>query len=459
MRLRRNFLKILYMCGCVSLLSGCGRPDTVSESTNLLQETDEIVFGASEMYETYSISDSGILYGKNNTIRYYDCEVDEEYILCSRVNCSHSNEECSAWYKSYGMAGIAYYKEKIWYLKENEKKNTWELISMDVTGEEQQIKASLDIGDAVGNSWILNTIHDVYYTDDKAVVCAEYVYVSDEMKDELNMNRMQYQIIELKDGTVTTVNEIVHNTEEYSLEGISKDVLIFKVRENQMKMLTEKEFYQAYADGEFTKDAFSTEYEEDLYFEYTSKWYPANCIPIEKYVSYDLKKREKTVLEELSVMMTFDDDGYQIGELPKYIFLGEYNDEFLVSEPDWNSTFSRVFLWNVKNGSKEEVLSIKDGGTLSRETGCVSQNVYDDGKFLYCEYGNDDKAIVYQYDIQTETSRELFEDKRNITFRIINDTEEEFIGKRYTDYGYSLYRINKEDYYAGKMDRKEKLKL
>lgn len=257
MRSRRNFFKILYICGCVSLLSGCDRPDTVSESTNHLQETDEIVFGASEMYETYSISDSGILYGKNNTIRYYDCEVDEEYILCSRVNCSHSNEECSAWYKSYGIAGIAFYKEKIWYIKENETKNTWELISMNVTGEEQQVKASLDIGNAIGDSWILNTIYDVYYTDDKAIVCMEYVYVNNEMEDELDMDRMQFKIISLEDGSVTTVNEIVNNTEEYSLEGISKDVLMFMVRENQIKMLTEKEFQQAYLAGEFPKGTFS----------------------------------------------------------------------------------------------------------------------------------------------------------------------------------------------------------
>lgn len=458
MRSRRNFLKILYICGCVSLLSGCDRPDTVSESTNHLQETDEIVFGASEMYETYSISDSGILYGKNNTIRYYDCEVDEEYILCSRVNCSHSNEECSAWYKSYGIAGIAFYKEKIWYIKENETKNTWELISMNVTGEEQQVKASLDIGNAIGDSWILNTIYDVYYTDDKAIVCMEYVYVNNEMEDELDMDRMQFKIISLEDGSVTTVNEIVNNTEEYSLEGVSKDVLMFMVRENQIKMLTEKEFQQAYLAGEFPKGTFSAKNEQDLYFEYTSKWYPANCSPTEKYIYYNLKTQEKTVLEESPAMLTFDDDGYQIGELPKYIFLGVYDDNFLVSEPDWNG-ISRIFLWNVKNGNKEEVLLIEDGGTLSRETGNANQNVYDDGKFLYCKYENEDKAVIYQYDIETATSKELFEDKRNITFRIINDTKKEFIGKKYTDFGYSLYRINKEDYYAGKMEKMKKLKL
>lgn len=463
MRTRKILKRMIYMCGCsILLLNGCGKTTSISESTNSIQETGEVVFGASEMYETYSVSDLGILYGRDNRIQYYDCKANEEYILCSKLNCSHSDEECSAWYPSYGMAGIAHYKDKIWYIKEIATKNTWELTSMDVSGEGQQVRASLEIGDVVDDSWIIQSIHDVYYVDDKAIVSVEYGYVSGEM-DEIdsidNTKKIQYEVIDLTNGKISIVNEIGCDTKEYNLLGLSKDGLLFKVRENQIKELTEKEFQEAYLAGEFSKDTISAEDEDERYFEYISKWYPANCSPVERYLYYDLETGESVVLEEMEATLTFDDDGYQIGELQKYIFLGIYDDRFLISEPEWNDTNERIFLWDVRSGEKEEVMIIENGGVLAFESGEAASVVDNEGKFLFCKYEADDKAVIYQYDIGAKTQKKLFEDKRNITFRIIGETQTEYIGKIYTDFGYSIYRISKEDYYSGEMKQMKKLKL
>ncbi len=459
---RKILKRIIWMCGCSILLNGCGKTAPISESTNPFQETDEVVFGASEMYETYSVSDLGILYGKDNRIQYYDCEADEQYILCSKLNCSHSDEECSAWYPSYGVAGIAHYKDKIWYIKENATKNRWELTSMDVSGEGQQVRASLDIGDAVGDSWIIQSIHDVYYVDDKAIVSVEYGYVSSEMNEidsTDDTNKTQYEVIDLTNGKVSIVNEIDCDTKKYNLVGVLKEGLMFEVRENQVKELTEKEFQEAYLAGEFSKDIISTVDEDERYFEYISKWYPANCSPVERYLYYDLETGENTMLEEMEATLTFDDDGYQIGEQQKYIFLGTYDDRFLVSEPEWNATNERIFLWDARNGKKEEVMRIENGGVLAFETGEATSVVDSEGKFLFCKYKTEDKSVIYQYDIVANTEKELFEDERNITFRIINETETEYIGKIYTNLGYSIYRIGKEDYCSGEIQQMKKLKL
>ena len=68
-------------------------------------------------------------------------------------------------------------------------------------------------------------------------------------------------------------------------------------------------------------------------------------------------------------------------------------------------------------------------------------------------------ANILEYDLKTGKSRELFEDVRNISFRIINVTEEFLSERSIRIRGYDVYKIRRDDYFAGNLDKVVKLRL
>ena len=82
---------------------------------------------------------------------------------------------------------------------------------------------------------------------------------------------------------------------------------------------------------------------------------------------------------------------------------------------------------------------------------------------MYCLYTEDERAKILEYDISERESRKLFEDERNISFRIIKEAQDVFIGKIYSFTGkemkHNIYAISKEDYYKGNIKDAKRLKL
>ena len=108
-------------------------PDTIKLSQT---NEDAVVYGANGWGESYSVNDYGILYAKNNVVRYYDLDADETYALCDKANCLHLSDKCAAWYRDWtAVNGIAYYQDGICLFKRNYDRNAYELIRMDVTGK------------------------------------------------------------------------------------------------------------------------------------------------------------------------------------------------------------------------------------------------------------------------------------------------------------------------------------
>ncbi|MCH1984502.1 hypothetical protein MCG98_18270 [Ruminococcus sp. OA3] len=457
---RKYILPLIILAALAAFLFFGVRTRSMPAEIKLSQTNeDAVVYGADGWGESYSVNDYGMLYARDNVIRYYDLGAEESYALCDKANCLHLNEKCTAWYRDWtAVHGIAYYQDGICLFKRNDDKNTYELIRMDVTGKNQKVIARLDIGDWKSGSWYLSSLGDIYYSAGRAVVGADYTWIEGEGDSSQTQNCIQYLLIDMVDGAVSEVNEKTTDSTVYELQGISEDALFFKKTVSEIEQLSEKEFEEAYASGMF-RGEIHTEDSMERYLEYQGKWYPAHSDQKDEYIKYNIKDSSETLLEETPLTMTFDEEGYLVETLSKYIVLGSYEQSYLVSEPDWDHESGEYFLWDLAKNEKTPLFNIEHGGTLAWETGSLALGIYDESKILYCEYIDETTANILEHDLKTGDSRELFEDVRNISFRIINVTEEFFIGKIYTDTGYGVYKIRREDYFAGNLDKVVKLRV
>lgn len=458
--MRKKTLSLIFVFIIIFIATSCGRKNSISkDNVTFSNDEDGVIYGADGYGETYSVNEFGILYTKNNLICYCDIDTGETYALCGKSNCSHSNENCTAWYKEQtDINGVAFLGEKIYLLRKNYENNSYELLQMDVTGNNQKVICKIDIGSMKEKTWVLTSIENVYYCSGNAILETNYMFVSENTEDK-KRTELRYYIIDLTTGII---NEIKKNSSEESskltLIGISDTNLIFQECVNKEKLLSEDEFKEGYEHGEFDDISATLEIDE-AYFEYESKWYPKHCNPQERYIRYDIIDSKQIILEEGELLITFDEEGYELGELPRYTILGSYDQKYVVCAPNWEMKGEKIFLWDVEKNEKMPVLEIDDGGCLSWETGRISQAVFEDEKFLYCEYIDENSANIYIYNLKEEKKQKLYEDERNISFRIIDDTEDSFIGKKYSEDGYNLYIILKDDYYEGNINKAQKLKL
>ena len=444
-------LCILFIC------TGCSNEKSISSVNIQTEQQENLVLGADGVAETYSVSDQGIVYSKDNHVKYYDFSEEEAYILCGRANCTHNDENCSAWCNSYiDTVGYALYQDRFYLFRKNTEENTYDFISMDVTGNNQKVITQIDIGEAEEGAWIAARLYNVYYYEDMAWISVNYQYVTH--KDEAQ-ECVTYMGINLHDGKISRINEPALTDTVYSMQGIVKGKPVLLKREANLKILSESEFESEYESGTF---AGKMEESEDLYYDYLNIWYPRNCGYTDTYIIYEPISGKETMLETAPAFKTFDDNDNVTAILPKYIFLGEYNGNLLCEETDYTS-YEKVFLWDIENKKQEEILRIEEGGLIATESGSILSVLYDSSKFLYCLYTEDERAKILEYDISERESRKLFEDERNISFRIVKEAQDVFIGKIYSFTGkemkHNIYAISKEDYYKGNIKDAKRLKL
>lgn len=455
--MKRKITAVLLLLSLL-LLSGCGK--TVSSETIEAEESSNLVFGASESHETYSVSSSGIMYGSGNLIRYCDLETGESYILCDKSNCTHSSENCSAWYENELSAyGIALYQGTVCYLRWVSSSNEYQLITMDLTGNNQRTVATIDGGNYEIGTWHISTVEDVYYRSGYAWIGLTYAYPESETE---SIECTQWISVDLSSGAVTELNELTTDGTEYSVKAIAENVIVLCKRTSSLEELSEEDFYEAYERGEFGTDLQDA---EDPYYEYQMKWYPANNSLTDVLICHNISTGEETVLEEAPVSVSFEEDGYLLGTSPKYIFLGDYEGLFLCEEMGSEET-DRYFFWDPESGVQEEFLTISDdgsaddgGGTLAWENGSVYNVLYDGYGLLYCEYKENEMADIYLLNLETMDTKKLMEDKHSISFRIVGESDNYLIGKVYDDFGSTLYKISKEDYLNGDLSKKVKLRM
>ena len=73
-------LCILFIC------TGCSNEKSISSVNIPTEQQENLVLGADGVAETYSVSDQGIVYSKDNHVKYYDFSEEEAYMMKTVVH-------------------------------------------------------------------------------------------------------------------------------------------------------------------------------------------------------------------------------------------------------------------------------------------------------------------------------------------------------------------------------------
>lgn len=449
----------LFLCSCGA------KP--ISADTIPLTDSDELVCGVSETQTGYCITDYGILYPKNHAIRYYDFSTDGVYILCDKANCRHNSEKCSAWYEdSTLLEGLALYQNHCYMFRCNYTDNTWDFIRMDLTGNNVQTIASLDMGSQEGDGgWLLAGVSEAYYCEDTVWYSADYTYAD---KSGRTGGCRQYRGIRLTDGSHIVLNELTLDGTTFQLMAVTKKYILLNKRSSELKLLSNKDFEQEMENGTFGS---LFDDSEDPYYDYYRKWWPYNGNMTDSFLRYSTETGEITVLEEFPTIFQTDDEGAVWQFNPQYYCVGEYKGMLLCNWIDWKSdeedplSVCQLFLWDIEKNTKTEVTSYHGGTALYGGDGEYTPAIYDGSKFLYVTYENVTEPMDYlEFNLDTmESSSKLFELMYGSDFHILKDTPDMFVARKYIDVPgdsiYTIYIITKEDFYDGNLNKAIKLRL
>lgn len=457
-------ITVLFSLFVIFSLCSCGAK-SISSDTIPLTDSDEIVRGVNELETAYCITEYGMLYPSNHTIRYYDFSTDSVYILCDKANCRHDSDTCGAWYEDPTLLnGLALYQNHCYMFRNNYMNNTWDFIRMDLTGNNIETITSLDSGSQDGDGgWLLAGINEAYYSGDMVWYVADYTYAD---KDGHIAGCRQYGGISLIDGSNIILNELTLDDIQFELKAITEKYIVLMKRSSDLELLSKTEFEQELKNGTFG-DLFDDS--DDPYYDYYRKWRPYNCNMTDSLLCYSIETGDSEISEELPTSFHTDNEGAVWQFDIQYLFLGEYNGKLLYNKLDWENDENpldtcHLFLWDIEENIKTEVMTFS-GGPALYGVGQYSPCIYDGSKFLYVTYENlKDPISYYEFDLDTmESSDKITEMTSGGDFHILGDTSDMFIARKsvsgFETFGYEIYKISKEDFFAGKLDKAVKLRL
>ena len=393
-------------------------------SQNSIPETESrtLVCGVNEARPTHCVSGNGMLYGKNHSICYMDLTTKTEYVLCDEINCTHLTSKCSSHY-SDDMNGLALYQGNVYLFDLNDDGSAFEFIRMDTAGNHRKALVKISVGNFDVGEWFLLSVSQVYYCGDYAWAELTYDYTKE---NGATQQQTQCIRISLETGEIAELTPLQDIGVTYSYGGIS-----------DQRVLLEKMW----------KDA---EKKKTMYAHYA-------C---------DAEKLDLSLLEEYEGIAVYNEDGTLKGCFPKYVFEGWYQDGFLFHEMNWElqntENNADLWLWDTKNNVKTPVCMVEHGTAIMFGEGTIGNYVYDGENILFAIYKESGMIDIANVHLPTGEITPLFEDAMNVTFRIVGQTEDSFIGKIYdfergTSTIIEVYEVKKEDYYQGNFDDMELL--
>jgi len=448
----RKVIQITIIIGILMLSSGCSHSLT-DTSIQPLSRNNPVV-SASPLGYTNNISESGLFYFKNQTMRYLNYDVNTSFILCSQVNCRHSDQKCNAWYNGlYGAYGLAQFGENIYVFKYNDSEHTYDLLEMDLTAGNNKTICSIEAGDYSPGTWaIISFSNYASYAGHYVWLEATYQYCEDLTVLETNYNPiMDTTIIEidLDNGRTTTLYELSNdNKVERSIKLVSNDFIVIEEVWDAEPLKSEDEFSEILSDGLYPEFEDST----DPYYSYMI-WHEQNKTVMFSYLAYDIGTSDTTIITSGELTSCYDEEGVVYWRDSGYRFLGTWGGSMVYSVnthldmPEYKMNDWEVYSYDYKTDTRQFIIKLSGGNILTMDTGGITR----DGSILYGLYTRNETIIIYRYSIAADMTVELFEDVWNITFRIQGETSDSFVGSMIRDHDDSvLYKLSKEDFYAGR---------
>lgn len=379
--------KIIIVSGiaavCILLLAAVFLPPAKLKEIGDRLETEEVYLEKKETLAASSIRpasvhEKGIFYIQDSRLNFYDYEQNESYVLCSKTQCDHSNEECGAYLggkRLYG--GYAMHQGKIYVISAESQDTGIELISMDVTGQNKKIVASLEGGSGALDEWTVSRIGDVYYDHGYAYL---HLYLKKNQENNVQ-NGEQLMAIRLSDGEIYDLTGVI---EMYTTEGVIVKFQLFTEKNVLYSVQVYDPVLPTYE--EFLLENPNVD-AEDGYEAYYNSFDPPTEPQTIRYYSFDPHGAEIKPEQEEELPLTKDYFGFE-QRRSLVNFFGHNSGKWILSvTKDKENIYqgNRYILYDP--ATKEETLIMEtnwvSNGPMGTGYGEVTNVMYDEDEILW----------------------------------------------------------------------------
>ena len=444
------------------LLTGCGAGSVTLDLSGVKTDPERLVAGSFSDVDV-SLGDVGLFYPLDNTLRYYDLEKREEYILCPRANCMHNSSDCIAYFASNlvgesakGVAQIDQYIYCFYFgisLEDyaNNSPKAVQLLRIDPNKGTREAVASFPCAMIVADGetdeqFYANGVSEISY-------CNGWAWCYLDMRQSYGLDEQldysQLTGINLETGEVVALNG--YDDLYYNFMMITADNVYYRtIRETPQ--LTEAEWYDRFGDEPGTIDGNSF----DSWFDYWC-WHVNHTTKEYCYYAYNIASGETTLLTRCGTVLV-SEIGRGEWQSPPWYLEGVYDGRVLLKElvPDEAGAYAyyshtAFSLLDPVTGEMERVEALDN--TYSYSVYTMGNNILSDGSYYYCKRTSADTIDVWLYNFSTGENRFLFTDNANWTFMIYGEYNAGYFGKhREHQYLEGYYWISKEDFLAGNLD-------
>lgn len=125
--LNRICISLAVIAVLSSILSGCSK-----ENSNINTEQNATTYVKNEDYQNFldphsafAKVENGYYFFKDLRLYYFDTETKESYIVCSKPNCTHNSNDCTAYFNifKYYPFQLSYYNNSLYVLGWEEEKS------------------------------------------------------------------------------------------------------------------------------------------------------------------------------------------------------------------------------------------------------------------------------------------------------------------------------------------------
>ncbi|MCL2137267.1 MAG: hypothetical protein FWH40_07100 [Coriobacteriia bacterium] len=462
-----NKAMTVLMAAVLLVTSASGCQGSSNDKTGYDTQSLGMVIGVS--YESqYCIGSSGLVYIQGHTMKYYDFEASQSYVMCNKPNCRHTDDSCVAYCEDRSISGLALYGGRVYYFENNYDNWTLDLYCMDLSGENREIVMSMDKGLFEPGSWMLNGVETVFYTSGSAWLVGDYQYNNEQLFSEgasrgPSVQSKQLTSIDLASGLATDYFELDKEGRTTNVVQLATDgILVLQQLTNPETMLNEQEFYDALEKGEFPEFENDVpqygdegeERQEYSYFEYLSQY--ALNQSIYSITLLDMANGSTSILfasdcprEEFGIHRYY----------VEYYFCGIYEERLIYTMHDPNAgqygSYS-IYAFDTDARTSDFLYTIEDGyiSFSAGQGNCVTA----EGDIIFNLATDDGSYDVYRYSLATETSKHLFRIAGENYASIMGEVGDCFILRsgsidiELNTYTSMVSMIPKTDYLAGNLE-------
>lgn len=457
------------------------REDSMKEVSATIR-TNEIVRGSNDSGAYYlDVNQTGIFYLDNGKMKYLDYETGKSYYICDKANCLHQNKNCGSY--AVNFSGFAAYNGNLYAIRKDHQTNSYDLIRMEMNGTSRKVLATIDSRDFGKNKQEDGNLdleyEDIYYAYGKVYFQIQYseneYFENAEGQSETVYSNpetmIQIMCVDLEGGEKEVLAEATGAAidTELELSLISEDKIIM-VKKEAPEVLTGLEFEQKLNDAVFVKqlkemresvpeDQMQDSWKESLsafYVEY-AKYYMTNCTY--SILVMNCGTGDVTTLAEQTCELWYDQKGTVQGFHTPYSILDWYEGDiilFSMDEKEGDIKDTKLWRWKLSEKEPEKLMDIGNGSFPMMSFGTVKKYVHDGNELIYLIYCDDgENAEIQLYHLDTGKSEILYQDTKYVTFRFLGETQDFFIGDMVDGDHHGIYKIQKDDYYAGNLDKAE----